>query len=111
MKQITVLGKEAKQKFQFLISEGEIDFQFNYVQNQLAWFISFKFKDKEFNNIKLALNKNILRGYKNYLPFGIMVRSNSKIEPMFIDDFVNNRTNVYVLNKEEVRQIENYYNE
>jgi len=54
---------------------------------------------------------NILRNYKNILPFGISIITEDGSEPFLIDDFSTGRVGFFVLNKEEVESFESqFYN-
>lgn len=111
MFQLTQLRNEPRQKFDMILdSETRITFTFEYVENQLGWFFGFKYNNQEYKNIKLTTSYNILRAYRNWLPFGLRCDTADDEEPMDIDDFRTGYANVYLLTKEDVEAIEgNYY--
>lgn len=105
------LGNEAKQEItKILEDETQVVFTFEYKPNQLGWFFGFQYGDVNYQNIRLTTSYNILRAYRNWLPFGLRCDTTDDEEPMNIDDFVNGYANVYLLTKQDVQTIEsNYY--
>lgn len=107
MQQITVLGNEPKQKFRVKLETGEmVDFEFWFSSITSAWFFSFSCENKKANNMQLTNCYNVLREHKDTIPFGLACKVSDGLEPMFKDDFINGRVSVYILNKEEIEQIE-----
>ena len=86
-----------------------VPFYFEYKSNQLGWFFGFQYGDVNYQNVRLTTSYNILRAYRNWLPFGLRCDTADDEEPMSIDDFVNGYANVYLLTKEDVQTIENNY--
>lgn len=111
MLQLTSLGNEAKQKITMLLDDNSrVVFTFEYKPNQLGWFFGFQYRDINYQNIRLTTSYNILRAYRNYLPFGLRCDTPDMEEPLDIDDFVNGYASVYLLTKADVEAIEgNYY--
>ncbi len=111
MYQLTQLGSEAKQEITMLLSDTtRIVFTFEYKSNQMGWFFGFTYNDENYTNIRLTTCYNILRAYRNWLPFGLRCDTQDGGEPMSINDFSNNYATVYLLEKEDIEAIEsNYY--
>lgn len=111
MFQITQLGNEPKQKIDMILdSNTRITLTFEYLENQLGWFFGFKYNNQEYKNIRLTTSYNILRAYRNWLPFGLRCDTADDEEPMDINDFTSGYATVYLLNKADVEAIEgNYY--
>lgn len=105
------LGNEPKQEIVMIVDGNiRVPFTFEYKPNQLGWFFGFQYGDVNYQNIRLTTSYNILRAYRNWLPFGLRCDTADDEEPMDIDDFVNGYANVYLLTKEDVQAIEgNYY--
>lgn len=107
MYKITVLGSEPRQNFKVILDGGEfIDFEFYYSESQTSWFFSFTYKERTAKNIRLTNCPNIIREFQDCLPFGISCTVNDGLEPDRIDDFETQRAVVYVLEKDEVQQVE-----
>jgi len=107
MKKITEFTNEYYQKHTIILEDNkEFDFTLKFISQQQGWFYNLKFDDFELNGQRLVLGMNILRKYKNILPFGISVMTDDLIEPFLIDDFTTNRIEVNVLNQDDVDYIE-----
>lgn len=111
MFEITQLGNESKQEIEMLLDDNtKVTFYFEYKPNQQGWFFGFKYGDINYQNIRLTTSYNILRAYRNYLPFGLRCDTFDDEEPMDLDDFVTEYAKVYLLNRADVQTIEgNYY--
>lgn len=111
MYKFTNLGNEPRQQMTIMLdNQSNIKFTFEYKANQLGWFFGFQYGDVNYQNIRLTTSYNILRAYRNWLPFGLRCDTADDEEPMNIDDFVNGYANVYLLTKADVQAIEgNYY--
>lgn len=111
MYQLTNLSNEPKQRITMIIDDNiRVPFTFEYKPNQLGWFFSFEYNGEKYENIRLTTSYNILRAYRNWLPFGLRCDTADDEEPMNIDDFVNGYANIYLLTKADVQTIEsNYY--
>lgn len=107
MIKLTDLNDNAKQKFFLPLDlQEKVQFRLYFMPTQSAWFFDFNYKDREFNGNKLVLGANILRMYKNIIPFGLMVSADFHIEPFKLDDFSSGRVKLYVLEKEDVSFVE-----
>lgn len=111
MYKITSLDNEPKQEIIMIVDDNiRVPFTFEYKPNQLGWFFGFQYGDINYQNIRLTTSYNILRAYRNWLPFGLSCDTADDEEPMDIDDFRTGYANVYLLTKEDVEAIEgNYY--
>lgn len=105
------LGNEAKQQITKNLEDGtRVVFNFEYKANQLGWFFGFQYGDVNYQNIRLTTSYNILRAYRNWLPFGLKCDTPDFEEPMDINDFINDYATVYLLEKSDIEYIEsNYY--
>lgn len=111
MYKIEILSDEPKQKFTVQLDSGErVVFHFEYRPNQIGWFFSFEYNDEKYQNIRLTTSYNILRAYRNWLPFGLRCDTLDDEEPIDLDDFATKYATVYFLNSKDVQAIEgNYY--
>lgn len=110
MFKINSLGAEPKQQVTVLLDDNSrIVLDFEYKANQLGWFFGFEYKDVNYQNIRLTTSYNILRAYRNWLPFGIACNTLDGEEPMDIDDFITNYANLYILIKDDIDKIESEY--
>lgn len=108
MQHINSITSQPKQRMSLVLENNEtVDFYLYYLPRQFGWFYNFTYKDFTVNCSRATLSPNALRQFKNIIPFGIAFTSNSFIEPFDIDDFSSGRVNMYVLNSDDVKQIEN----
>ena len=83
-----------------------------YVTIQQGWFIDeLSYKDFTVRGMRLVNSTNILRQYKNLIPFGLAVMTAGNREPMFMADLNNDTTKLFVLNSSEVELYEEYLSE
>ena len=83
-----------------------VDFYLYYSPRQQSWFFDFTYKTLTVNCSRVVLTPNSLRQFKNIIPFGIAFTAESFVEPCAIDDFSNGRVSMFVLNSDEIQQIE-----
>jgi hypothetical protein len=84
-----------------------VGFNLMYSESQRGWFYSLTYGTMTFNNRRLVTSVNLLRGFRNILPFGLACTTNDNYEPVFIDDFMKGRARVFILNQLDVISIEN----
>ena len=107
MKQITEITADSKQTLNISLENNETFFlTLEYSDNQEIWLISIEYNTFTANNINLVSGANILRKYRNLLPFGITIVTNDTDNPFLLDDFATGRAEFYVLNEEEVAGVE-----
>ena len=107
MKQITEITSEPKQRFDIVTEENEeFEFKLEYSDQQQGWFWSLTYNNLIINGARLVTAPNILRRYKNMLPFGLSIQTEDLSEPILIDDFETERVKVFLLTESEVEEIE-----
>lgn len=107
MEQISGITSDYRQSFQFLTPTGEtVNFSLYYYITQQAWFFDFSYKDYTCYCQRVVLTHNALRHLKNIIPFGIAFYSDDKVEPIFVDDFESDRVKIFVLDSDEVKEVE-----
>ena len=104
------LGKEPNQEITVMLSDNtRIPLTFEYRPNQIGWFFGFEYNGNKYTNIRLTTSYNILRGYKNWLPFGLRCDTLDGLEPMDLNDFSSEYATIYVLTPEDVITTETTY--
>lgn len=107
MKQIKEFTDSPKQKCKLVLDNNKTaDFSMWFAPTQQCWYFNFSYEDVTSNGNKLVLGWNILRSFKNIIPFGLMVKSYDGVDPFNVNDFKSRRISVYLLNAEDVEQIE-----
>lgn len=107
MQEITSITSSPKQKMTLILENNEtVDFKLYYLGRQESWFYDFTYNDLTVNCSRITLSPNALRQFKHIIPFGISFNSDDSVEPFSIDDFASGRIKMYVLNSDEVKQVE-----
>ena len=107
MRKITEIGVEPKQDLNIVGENNEkILFTIEYKPTQSAWYFSIVYAGFSLYGQKLLNSPNILRQFKNALPFGIMCEVVDGSEPYFVEDFREGRCNIYILNESDVLAVE-----
>ena len=73
---------------------------------QYAWFMSLVWGDFVVSNLQVTMSPNILRQWKNIIPFGITVYSKLGIDPVTLEDFNTGTSIMYILNAANVLAME-----
>ena len=108
MRIITEFTDNPKQTCTLILENQEIvTFNLRFYETQLSWYFDFTWGDVVSNGNKVVLGMNILRSFKNIIPFGLAFQANDGVEPFATDDFVTGRVIVYLLNKDDVEAMEN----
>jgi len=106
-KQITEISSDARQLLTITTdAQDTFSLELSYSDLQQAWFYNITFGDTVINGRRIVNAANILRAFRNVLPFGIAITSTDAGEPIFLDDFSIGRIELIVLEAEEVAQIE-----
>jgi hypothetical protein len=106
MYEITGITNDYKQKL-FLEVENfdRAEFTIYFKPNQYAWFFDLVWQDFSVKNQQLVMSPNILRQYRNIIPFGISCVNNSTIDPVVVEAFVLD-TKLYFLDTFDVLDFE-----
>lgn len=113
MKQVTSITGDAKQRMQIPLDDnkGNVEFRLYFMPTQNSWYYDFTYKNYNSYGNKVVLNLNALRHLRKILPFGFMFDSDGDVEPFAINDFVNGRIKMIVLNQDDINEIEEAINE
>lgn len=71
------------------------------------WTVSVTRNDFTVNNMNLCVHPNLLREWREVIPFGLAITSTDGGDPVLIDDFISGRIQLYVLTAADVIEIEN----
>lgn len=112
MRIITEFTANPKQTCTLVLENQEtVTFRLYFLPTQLSWYFDFTYNDVVNNGNKVVLGANILRSFKNIIPFGLAFQANDGVEPFEVDCFINGRINVYLLSSDDVEAMEsNIYN-
>lgn len=115
MNSIGNLNASSKQNLNVSIGDGTVlILTFNFIESQQGWFLTFSHPKLispanplgQINNLRLVNSPNMLRAFRNIIPFGIACVTKDGYEPGFVSDFINGRVFVYILNATDVAQVE-----
>lgn len=84
-----------------------INITISFVPMQKSWvFRKIEYGDFVVHNVKIVKSPNILRQFKNIIPFGIACDSLENRDPYFVQDFSSRAFSLYLLSREEVQAFE-----
>lgn len=104
---ITGISDDPKQNLNLILYNGKtLLLNLEFKSMQLGWFGSLVYGDVTINNFRIMTSPNMLRQFKNIIPFGLSCLVNGNQEPMLKQDFLSKRASLYILNENEVDTIE-----
>jgi hypothetical protein len=107
MIQITNINSVAHQIIPVILDSGDlVNLILDYHSTQEAWTFGIEYLAFKSYGNRLCVHPNLLRRFKNIIPFGLTVGIIDKGEPWFIDDFEKGRAGIYFLSAAEVQTIE-----
>lgn len=110
MFKLTTLSNEPNQQISITLNDTDrVVLTFEYRPNQLGWFFSFEYNEQLYQNIRLTTAYNILRAYRNWLPFGLRCDTLDNEEPIDLNDFATGYATIYLIPQKELSVIEGAY--
>lgn len=107
MKLIEGITNEPHQIHHLVIGDGSIvDLTLKYLPAIQRWSFGINHTNLTFHTRILGNHINILRQWKNILPFGLACTSYDSIDPFDINDFSNNRVEMHLLSSDEIDDVE-----
>ena len=92
MKKINEFTADPKQNHVFTLEDGTvINITFEFRANQIGWFMSLTYEGREFSNRRIVTSPNMMRQFKDLIPFGFACSTKDGGEPIFQTDFSTNR--------------------
>ncbi len=73
---------------------------------QQMWFMDVQTQNHEFNGLAIVSSPNCLRCFRHLIPFGIACTTSNGLDPHYVDDFSTQRANLYLLNADDVAEVE-----
>ncbi len=103
MQAITNLSDEASQISKVVLDDGSVvTFDFIYLPTIERWSMNVSHPDITINSLILCAGPNVLRDFRNVIPFGLGCYSTDGADPFYIEDFSSGRITLYVLSADEV---------
>lgn len=112
MYKIEKITNYPRQSMTVVISDGSSFFmEIYFIPMQQGWFITqLTYGDFEIKGLRITNNVNMLRNFRNKIPFGLACYSTANREPSLEDDFLSESSILYVLTEAEVLEVEDYLN-
>jgi hypothetical protein len=73
------------------------------------WIADFTLNDFTVRGLPVLCSLNMLRNFKNVIPFGILVLTTDGQDPRGLTDFETQYLKMYLLSQDEVEEIERTY--
>lgn len=108
MLQIDTISTDASQTQTLILPDGtSIQLTIQFVPLQLGWFITdLEYGSFTLNGFRITNSPNMLRQYRNQLPFGLACFSTGDREPSQQQDFSSQNSILYILSAAEVAAYE-----
>ena len=112
---LTGLTDQPNQQYPITLPDGSTaTMLLQFWPQQLGWFYSLTWDGQTGGAFaeglaQLVVSPNILRQWKNVIPFGIAVATVSGLDPTDQEDFVNGNCSLFLLNPSDVGFIESIY--
>lgn len=107
MRQINKLTNRSLQKIFLTGNAGQrIQMKLRYMPTQNLWMMDISLNDFTVNGLNVVVSPNLLRQYRNNIPFGIAVVTDDGQDPYGVDDFDTGYCRMYLMTADEVEGIE-----
>lgn len=107
MNKIDNLGDEANQLTRIVLDDGSIVLlNFIYRGATQRWTVNITRNDFTVNDINLCVHPNLLRDFRENIPFGLALISTDGGDPVLINDFTSGRITMYTLSAADVSLVE-----
>ena len=107
MKLLDKLTANPIQKYTVITEEGDrFTLDLRFLPSQAAWEASIEWGSVLILGISLVLSPNLLFGFRNILPFGLLVSATNGIEPAYLDDFTTGRIKLYVMTENDLAELD-----
>jgi hypothetical protein len=106
---IQQVTSDANQKQTLILPDGtSLTLTIYFIPLQYGWFItSLVYGNFTLNGLRITVNPNMLRQFKNQIPFGLACYANGNSrEPSQQKDFSSGAFSLYILDAAEVAQYE-----
>lgn len=107
MRQIDNLSDDASQQVQVILDDGTLAVvALRYLASGQRWVADVTRGEFSVKSIGLCQHPNLLRAYRQVIPFGLMCSAVDDVDPAYIQDWVNGRCSLQILTAEEVQAVE-----
>lgn len=107
MLQVDNLSDDASQLTHVVLSDGSlVTLALVYQPATQRWTVDISRNTFAVNGLNLCVHPNLLREFRNIIPFGLAIVSTDGGDPVLIEDFVSGRITLFVLEAADVVAIE-----
>jgi hypothetical protein len=107
VQQLNNLTDAADQLMTIVLDDGSVlQVELIYRAGIQRWVANITHPLLSLTELNLCFFPNMLRAWRNVIPFGLMVTSSTGLDPMNLEDWVNNNNQILILNAAEVAQVE-----
>jgi len=98
MIKITNISADAHQKTTVLLADNtSVVITLDFLPATQRWVVGLSRDTFEVKSIGLCVHPNLLRSYRQVIPFGLSCVASDGVDPFDINDFENGRIELYVL--------------
>jgi hypothetical protein len=83
-----------------------INLSLQFLPRVQQWIMGVTYNEQSIQGLSIVAGLNILRQWKNIIPFGISCVCPDGLDPYQIGDFANDRALLFLLNSDDVAQVE-----
>jgi hypothetical protein len=107
MNLIDNLSNDANQLVTLVLEDGtSVSMSLQYMPTIQRWAAGFTYGNFSATGLNLCIHPNLLRSWRNVIPFGIACNTIDGADPLYIDDFASGRASIYLLTAAEVADFE-----
>lgn len=107
MNTITGISAQPKQQLSFVLDDGsQVSAYLEYRPQQLGWFLNLAWGDWSVNGLRVVSTPNLLRQWRNVIPCGLSILTQSNADPLNSTDFSTAVSVMVLLNAADVLLVE-----
>ncbi len=107
MKRIDNLTAARSQITRIPLPDGTlVTFTVNFNATTQRWMVDVLHEDFETRGVGIVVGPNILRAFRETIPFGLACTTTDGADPVLVDDFISGRATLFLLDSAEVGQVE-----
>lgn len=110
MLRIQTITQDPYQKQTVVLSDGSlVTLVLRYVPLQQAWYFDeISWQEFTVNGLRCVTNPNMLRQWKNLIPFGLGCYTDGARDPQLQEDFETETSRLFILTEAEVLEYEDF---
>ncbi len=107
MQQVTAITDDPNQTLGIILPDGStVSMTLNYIPAQQGWFYSLSYGSFEANLMRIVVSPNMIRRFRNIIPFGLAVTTIDGYEVINQSDWVSGRAQMYALFGTDIQAVE-----